>query len=117
MAKQVRMTIEVDSDLWAAFLEAASQKSRAPDQIVQEFIESFVRENCAQHATRPVPRISDEERSRREKEVSFARSSIALEGFTLSDSVEAHTARFVNGDIELPEFIQGLVKADAKAGG
>jgi hypothetical protein len=36
-----------------------------------------------------------------------------LEGFTLSEAVQAHTTRFVNGDIELPESIQGLAHADA----
>jgi hypothetical protein len=64
-----------------------------------------------------MPKISHKERSRREKEVSFARSSIALEGFKLSEAVEAQAARFVNGDIELPEFIHWLVQADAKTEG
>ncbi|WP_404616336.1 antitoxin VbhA family protein [Rhodanobacter hydrolyticus] len=34
-----------------------------------------------------------------------ARASISLEGFALSDDEEAHAQRFVNGEIDLQEFV------------
>jgi len=55
--------------------------------------------------------ISDDERHRRERAVNFARASIGLEGFIPSNAEEAHARRFINGEIELADFIQ--VKADA----
>lgn len=50
--------------------------------------------------------ISDAERDRRVTAVNYARASVGLEGFALSAADEEHAQRFINGDIELEEFVQ-----------
>lgn len=57
--------------------------------------------------------ISDIERSRRQSAVNYARASVDLEGFSLSEADEAHAQRFVDGQISLQEFVQP--RADALA--
>jgi len=50
--------------------------------------------------------ISDAERQRRKDAVVYARASVGLEGFTLSASDAAHAERFINGEIDLAEFVR-----------
>ncbi|CCN16822.1 antitoxin VbhA family protein [Bordetella bronchiseptica] len=66
--------------------------------------------NCRQQ---PPKTISDTERSRRQSAVNYARASVGLEGFSLSEADEAHAQRFVDGQISLQEFVQP--RADALA--
>jgi hypothetical protein len=61
----------------------------------------------------PHKTISDIERSRRQSAVNYARASVGLEGFSLSEADEAHSQRFVDGQISLQEFVQP--RADALA--
>src|SRR5690606_14877975 len=61
----------------------------------------------------PHKTISDAERSRRQSAVNYARASVGLEGFSLSEADEAHAQRFVDGQISLQEFVQP--RADALA--
>lgn len=58
------------------------------------------------HKTGLSKTISDVERGQREVAVDYARSSVGLEGFSLGTSDEAHTQRFINGEINLAEFVQ-----------
>ncbi len=46
-----------------------------------------------------IPIISEQERTRREEAVRFARNSVALEGFHLSPDAEAVFARYICGEI------------------
>ena len=64
-------------------------------------------------ALRPHKTISDTKRSRREAAVTYARASVGLEGFSLSEVDEAHARRFIAGEISLQEFMQP--RADALA--
>lgn len=48
--------------------------------------------------------ISAVERQRRENAVNFARASVGLEGFKVSDEYEVQAKRFIEGDIELSEL-------------
>ncbi|KGF62084.1 antitoxin VbhA family protein [Pseudomonas lutea] len=50
--------------------------------------------------------ISDEERQRRMEAHAYARASVGLEGFVLSAEDEAHAERFINGEIDLAEFVR-----------
>ncbi|MCL2715523.1 MAG: antitoxin VbhA family protein [Alphaproteobacteria bacterium] len=50
--------------------------------------------------------ISPEERQRRQEAVNFARASVGLEGFKLSQAEEAHAERYINGDIDIKEFVR-----------
>ncbi|WP_047228089.1 antitoxin VbhA family protein [Pseudomonas brassicacearum] len=52
------------------------------------------------------PQISDAERRRREEAVNYARSSVGLEGFQLSNADEKRARRFINGEIDLTEFVE-----------
>lgn len=49
---------------------------------------------------------SQEERDRRQRAVDFAHASVGLEGFKLSDEEKKHAQRFINGEIELQEFLK-----------
>lgn len=51
------------------------------------------------------PRLTEAERARRLEAVAYARASIGLEGFTLSQADELHAKRFIAGDIELAAFV------------
>lgn len=50
--------------------------------------------------------ITDTERKLRSEAVNYARTSVALEGFKLTSADELHAARFVNGEIDLQEFVK-----------
>ncbi|AXA74365.1 hypothetical protein CE205_29005 [Achromobacter insolitus] len=54
----------------------------------------------------PHKTISDIERIRRQSAVNYARASVGLEGFSLSEADEAHAQRFIDGQISLREFVQ-----------
>lgn len=50
--------------------------------------------------------ITEAERQRRQKACDYARASVGLEGFTLSDDDLSHMRRFVDGEIDLAEFVE-----------
>lgn len=53
------------------------------------------------------PAISPAERKRREEAVNYARASVGLEGFKIGKAEEQHARRFINGEIDMPEFLKG----------
>lgn len=65
------------------------------------------------HEPGPSKTISNVERERRKAAVDYARASVGLEGFSLSESDEVHAQRFINGGISLSEFLQ--LRPDALA--
>ncbi|MDD5367350.1 MAG: antitoxin VbhA family protein [Gallionellaceae bacterium] len=52
----------------------------------------------------PAP-ITEAERRKRQEAADFARASVGLEGFKISEEVERQTARFIAGEIDLAEFV------------
>lgn len=50
--------------------------------------------------------ISGAERGRGVATVKYARASVGLERFSLSAADVEHAQRFINGDIDLEEFVQ-----------
>jgi hypothetical protein len=54
-------------------------------------------------ATRPTGGISPEERARRKAAIDYARGSMRLEGFVLSDFVEDLNRRYIDGEITSAE--------------
>lgn len=58
--------------------------------------------------------ISPAERARRLEAVKGARASMRLSGFKLSEAAELHAQRFINGEIDLAEFVK--VRSDPKDG-
>ena len=59
-------------------------------------------------ARHSLPKIPAEERARRQKAVDFARGSVRLEGFTLSEEVEAINRRFVDGELTSAEHVAAI---------
>lgn len=53
--------------------------------------------------------ISDAERTRREREVSFARGNVRYEGGVLSSEVERLNARYIDGEIESDELTAAIL--------
>jgi hypothetical protein len=51
--------------------------------------------------------LSPEERRKREDAVRFANASMCLSGFTVSPEAQARSDRFIAGEIDLAEFLQG----------
>ena len=95
----------------ADFTAPALQEHRPATQILREFMRAYVNQ-----LREPVPSptndaISSAESRRREAAVSFARSSVGLEGYKPSKAAETDARQFIKGDILLAEFLQ--VKLDA----
>lgn len=113
MSKDVQMTFRIEPDLRAEFTDAALQEHRPAAQVLREFMRAYVNEaRERQNAPANDAILAAERRRRRENAVNFARSSVGLEGFKPSKAEEAHARRFINGEIELAEFVQ--VKAEAE---
>ena len=53
--------------------------------------------------------ISEAERARREREVSFAHGSVRYEGGILSKEVERLNARYVDGEIDSDELTAAIL--------
>ena len=53
--------------------------------------------------------ISEAERARREREVSFARGSVRYEGGILPDEVERLNARYIDGEIDSGELTAAIL--------
>jgi hypothetical protein len=51
--------------------------------------------------------ISNEERERRSQAVEFARASVGLEGMIPSAACLGQARHFIEGEIDLDEFLQG----------
>ncbi|WP_080605902.1 antitoxin VbhA family protein [Bordetella bronchiseptica] len=63
----------------------------------------------------PQKTISETERCRRQSAVNYARASVGLEGFSLSEADEAHAQRFIDGEISLQEFVQPRADASGRS--
>ena len=53
--------------------------------------------------------ISEAERVRRDREVSFARGNVRYEGGILSDEIERLNARYINGEIDSDELTAAIL--------
>lgn len=52
------------------------------------------------------PITDTKQRRKRQNAINFARASVGLEGFKLSEATEEHAARFIAGEIDLAEFLE-----------
>lgn len=59
-------------------------------------------------------KITPEERASRQEAVDFARASVAMEGFKLSAEEIEHGRRYIDGEIDLEEFVSAPVVVDGK---
>ena len=102
MNKQATMTFRVEHDLRDSFNEATERNHIPAAQVLRAFMRDYVRQ-----ARNPAPAISPAERKRREEAVNYARASVSLEGFKIGKAEEEHARRFINGEIDMPEFLKG----------
>lgn len=112
MGKEVNMTFRVEPDLRSRFAEAAELEHRPAAQVLRDFMRDYV-DRSIRRAPVTRPAISAAERRQREEAVSYARASVGLEGFQLSKTDELHAQRFINGEIELPEYVKGPTRESA----
>ena len=102
MNKKVTMTFRVEHDLRDSFNEATERNHIPAAQVLRAFMRDYV-----QQARNLAPAISPAERKRREEAVNYARASVGLEGFKIGKAEEQHARRFINGEIDMPEFLKG----------
>lgn len=113
MTHQAEMTFRVESDLSVAFTEQVESEHRELDEVMQEMMQAYLA-----RARNASPEHTDEQRqtqqSLRQQAVDFARASVGLEGFTPSESAEMFAAQYVNGEIDIVDFVHAT-KASIKS--
>jgi hypothetical protein len=57
------------------------------------------------------PKISEPERASRKAAIDYARGSVRLEGFVLSEEIEEINRRFIEGEISGDEHIEAIKAA------
>ena len=102
MNKKATMTFRVEHDLRDSFNEATERNHIPAAQVLRAFMRDYVQQAC-----NLAPAISPAERKRREEAVNYARASVGLEGFKIGKAEEQHARRFINGEIDMPEFLKG----------
>lgn len=107
MSKEVQMAFRVEAGLRTRFMEAAQREYRPAAQILRELMRRYVDQSQERSAQRPAnDLILAAARRQRESAVNFARASVGLEGFKTTQEDEDHARRFINGEIELAEFMK-----------
>lgn len=112
MSLHARISFRVEAELHAQFMEIAAMQQRPAAQILCELLLAYVNEARERQNAPANDTISADERRRRENAVNFARASVGLEGFKLSEEEEAHVRRFVSGETQLAEFVRGAVMTE-----
>ena len=102
MNKKATMTFRVEHDLRDSFNEATERNRIPAAQVLRAFMRDYV-----QQARNLAPAISPAERKRRQEAVNYARASVGLEGFKIGKAEKQHARRFINGEIDMPEFLNG----------
>lgn len=97
------MTFRVEPELRTSFAEAAERDHQPAAQVLRKLMRAYV-EQSKRNAS-PASAVNAADRSHREQAVRYARASIGLEGFSISPAEEAHARRFIEGEIDLAEFV------------
>jgi len=98
------MTFRLEPELHAQFTQAAEREHRPAAQVLRDLMRAYIKPVKSLRA--PKPRIEAAERQRRAQALEYARASVGLEGFVLDKADEQHAQRFLNGEIDLAEFVQ-----------
>ena len=101
---EVQFTFPVDQELRDRFKAATDRDHRPASQVLEELMRGYVDRDPASVAAAGT--IDAVERQRRQDAADFALANIALEGFRPSAEHEASTRRFVDGEIELSEYLK-----------
>lgn len=113
VSKEATLTFRVEPDLRDSFNEAAKRNHVPAAQLLRAFMRDYVQQ--AGNPAPPAPAISADERKRREEAVNYARASVGLEGFKISEAEKEHARRFINGEIDMPEFLKGRSHGASRA--
>lgn len=103
MSNDVSIELKVDARLRSRFVAAAAAAQRRPERVLQELMQGYVAK--VQGVPDAGDSIPDAERRSRQEAVDFARANIGLEGLSVSADEEARAQRFIDGEIELDEFV------------
>ena len=103
--KEVQMTFRVKPELRDRFTEAAELDHTKASQVLRELTQGYVEQQRLCVAAVPAKDLDPAERRRRQEAFDFARASVSLEGFVLTKEAEDLTRRFINGEIELADFL------------
>ncbi len=107
MSLNARISFRVEAELHAQFMEIAAMQRRPAAQILRALMLAYVNEVRERQNAPANDEISADERRRRENAVNFARASIGLEGFRPSKAEEDRVSRFISGEMDLAELVQG----------
>jgi hypothetical protein len=115
MSKEVQMTFRVEAELRNEFANATAIADRPAAQVLRELMRGYI--DQSRHPVNDMPRteISSADMQRRRDAVNFARASVGLEGYRLSEDAEGKAREFINGTIDLHEFLE--MKPNAKSSG
>lgn len=100
MKQSSTMTIRVEPELRATFAQVADEAHQPAAQVLRSLMRDYV-----DRAQRPA--ISAAERRKRIAAFEDAQASVALEGFQLDEAEAAHIQRFIDGEIDMKEFVSG----------
>jgi addiction module RelB/DinJ family antitoxin len=76
--------------------------------LVQTLLTRIAREKAVPFEVR-----RNEEHGEREEYAEYARASVSLEGFRISENAEQITRRYVNGEIGVAELVKGICDVSA----
>jgi hypothetical protein len=101
--KEATMTFRVETGLREQFAAAAECEHRPAAQVLRDFMRAYVK-SAQEKAARP--RIDAAERERRQAAVNYGWASVGLEGFSISEEDRNYAQRFIDGEIDLREFVK-----------
>ena len=104
--KEVQMTFRVEPELRDRFTATAEREHRPASQVLRELMRGYVERGSRSDDVIPRVTLDPAERRRRQDAANFARANVGLEGFRLSAEDEARTRRFIDGEIELADFLK-----------
>lgn len=90
----VLLSVVVESELIDSFNAAAQSCGRSADDVLRELV------------VRYVEGVYLPEKTKRREAVEFARANVVLSGFKRSPEAEAHAQRFIDGEIDLKEYLR-----------
>jgi len=108
MSNEVQMTFWVESELRAEFFDAASQDELSAEQVLREFMKTYVNQARVRGLSTVDDAVAPAESRRRERAANFARASVGLEGFTPHRADEELSRRYVAGEISIEDAIKAI---------
>jgi antitoxin component of RelBE/YafQ-DinJ toxin-antitoxin module len=106
MQQDSKMTFRVNKDLRTEFTQATEKNNISAPDALREFMRDYVAWTNQQLQSKLNEKtLSTAEFQRRKSAVNFARASVNLEGLSPSETAEKFALSFINGEIDLAEFV------------